>query len=128
MVKARVEYREIYTGEVMIFLCIPDNPSTVYYSLLILKGDVGPMTNWSEHSDQPNRLHLTAVGQVVAFTLRALQTPLHDANWKTKALCQLKTWNVVVKDIKEAIIDDKTPSLEYRPLPGSNAQIIQSPI
>jgi hypothetical protein len=128
MVRAGVEYGEIYTSEATIFLRIPDDPSTVYYSLSIPKGDVGPTTDWSEHSDQPNRLHLTAVGQAVAFTLRALQTPPRDANWKTKALRQLKTWNVVVKDIEEAIADDEVPSSEYRPSPGANAQIIRSPI
>jgi hypothetical protein len=109
-------------------LRVPDDPSTVYYSLSIPKRDVGPTTGWSENGDQPNRLHLTAVGQAVAFTLRALQTPPRDANWKTKALRQLKTWNVVVKDVEEAIADDEVPSSEYRPPPGANAQIIRSPI
>ncbi|KFZ23916.1 hypothetical protein V502_01605, partial [Pseudogymnoascus sp. VKM F-4520 (FW-2644)] len=41
MVKAGVEYGEIYTGEATIFLRIPDDPSTVYYSLSVPKGDVG---------------------------------------------------------------------------------------
>jgi hypothetical protein len=57
MVRAGVEYGEIYTGEATIFLRIPDDPSTVYYSLSVPKGDVGPTTDWSEHGDQPNRLH-----------------------------------------------------------------------
>jgi hypothetical protein len=75
MVRAGLEYGEVYNGEATIFLRIPDDPSTVYYSLSAPKEDVGPSTGWSEHADQTNRLHLTAVGQVVAFTLRALQTP-----------------------------------------------------
>ena len=104
------------------------DPSTVYYALSVPKGDVGPTTDWSEHGDQPNRLHLTAVGQAVAFTLRALQTPPRDANWRTRALRQLKTWNVVVKDIEETIADDEVPSSEYRPSPGANSHIIRSPI
>ena len=69
MVRAGVEYGEIYTGEATIFLRIPDDPSTVYYALSVPKGDVGPRTDWSESSNQPNRLHLTAVSQAVAFTL-----------------------------------------------------------
>lgn len=72
IVRAGVEYGEIYTDKATIFLRVPDNPLTVYYYLSVPKGDVGPMTDWSEHGDQPNCLHLTAVGQVVAFTLRAL--------------------------------------------------------
>ena len=128
MVGAGVEYGEIYTGEAMIFLRVPDDPSTVYYALSVPKGDVGPTTDWSEDGDRPNRLHLTAVGQAVAFTLRALQTPPRDANWRTRALRQLKTWNVVVKEIEETIADDEVPSSEYRPSPGANALIIRSPI
>jgi hypothetical protein len=128
MVRAKVEYGWIYTGEVTIFLRVPDNPSTVYYALSVPKGDVVPTTDWSEHGDQPNRLHLTAVGQAVAFTLRALQTPPRDANWRARALRQLKTWNVVVKDIEETIADDEVPSSEYRPSPGANSHITRSPI
>lgn len=71
MVKASLEYGEIYTGEATIFLRIPDDPSTVCYSLSVPKGDVGASTGWDELENQSNRLHLTAVGQAVAFTLRA---------------------------------------------------------
>jgi hypothetical protein len=42
IVGARVEYREIYTREATIFLRVPDDPSTVYYTLSVLKGDVSP--------------------------------------------------------------------------------------
>jgi hypothetical protein len=104
MIRAGVEYGEIYTGEATIFLHVPDDPSTVYYALSVPKGDVGSTTGWSKHGDQPNRLHLTAVGQAVAFTLRALQTPPRDANWRARALRRLKIWNVVAKDIEEAIV------------------------
>jgi hypothetical protein len=45
MVKARVEYGEIYTSEATIFLCIPDDPSTVYYSLSVPKGNVRASTS-----------------------------------------------------------------------------------
>ena len=128
MVRAGLQYGEIYTGEATIFLRIPDDPSTVYYSLSVPKGDVGPLTDWSERGNQPNRLHLTAVGQAVAFTLRALQTPPRDANWRAKAERQLKTWNIVVKDTEEAIADDEVPSSEYRPSPGANSLIVRSPI
>ncbi|ELR04297.1 hypothetical protein GMDG_09027 [Pseudogymnoascus destructans 20631-21] len=61
MVKAGVEYGEIYTGEATIFLRIPDDPLTVYYSLSVPKGDVGVSTGWDERGNEPNRLHMTAV-------------------------------------------------------------------
>ena len=127
-VRAGVEYGEIYTGEATIFLRVPDDPSTVYYPLSVPKGDVGSQTGWSESSDQPNRLHLTAVGQAVPFTLRALQTPPRSTKWRTEALHQLKTWNVVVKEVEEAIADDEVPSSEYRPSPWIIQDIRRSPI
>jgi len=128
MVKAGVEYGEIYTGEATIFLRIPDDPSTVYYSLSVPKGDVGASTGWDERGNEPNRLHMTAVGQAVAFTLRALKTPPRSAQWIMKALRQLKTWNVVVKEAEDAVADDEVPSSEYRPSPRVNQDTIRSPI
>ncbi|ELR10289.1 hypothetical protein GMDG_04675 [Pseudogymnoascus destructans 20631-21] len=128
MVKAGVEYGEIYTGEATIFLRIPDDPSTVYYCLSVPKGDVGASTSWDERGNELNRLHMTAVGQAVAFTLRALKTPPRSAQWIRKALLQLKTWNVVVKEVEDAVADDEVPSSEYRPSPRVTQDIIQSPI
>ncbi|KFY17490.1 hypothetical protein V492_00644 [Pseudogymnoascus sp. VKM F-4246] len=95
MVKAGVEYGEIYTGEATIFFHIPDDPSAVYYSLSVPKGDVGASTG---------------------------------AQWIRKALHQLKTWNVVVKEVEDAVADDEVPSSEYRPSPRVAQDIIRSPI
>ncbi len=128
MVKAGVEYGEIYTGEATIFLRIPDDPSTVYYALSVPKKDVGVLTGWNGPGNQSNRLHMTAVAQAVAFTLRALQTPARDAQWTMKALRQLQTWNVVVKEVEDTIADDEVPSSEYRPSPGATHDIVRSPI
>jgi len=52
MVKAGVEYGEIYTSEATIVLRIPDHPSTVYYSLSVPKGDVGASIGWNERGNQ----------------------------------------------------------------------------
>ena len=104
-------------------MCILGDPSTVYYSLSVARGDVGFTIDWSEHDDQSNRLHLTAVSQAVAFTIRALQTPPRDINWRARALPWLKTWNVVVKDIEETIADDEVPCSEYRRSPGVNPHL-----
>lgn len=45
IVRARVEYGCIYTSKTTIFLRVPDNLSTVYYTLLVPKGDVVPTIN-----------------------------------------------------------------------------------
>ncbi|KAH8588056.1 hypothetical protein B0O99DRAFT_525815 [Bisporella sp. PMI_857] len=128
MVKAGLEYGQIYTGEATIFLRIPDDPSTVYYAFSVPKGDVGLSTGWDEGSEHPNRLHLTAVGQAVAFTLRALRTPPRGAQWTKNALGQLKTWAIIVKDAEEAITMDEVPSSEYQPSPNVVGDVIRSPI
>jgi hypothetical protein len=100
----------------------------VYYSLSVPKGDVGASTGWDERGNEPNQLHMTAVGQAVAFTLRALKTPPRSAQWIMDALRQLKTWNVVVKEAEDAVADDEVPSSEYRNSPRVNQDIIRSPI
>jgi hypothetical protein len=53
MVRAGLQYGEIDTGEATIFLLIPDDPSTVYYSLSVPKGDVCLLADWSERDNQP---------------------------------------------------------------------------
>ena len=72
IVKLEVEYSCVCTGEAFVFLRVPDDPRTVHYFLSVPKGDVGGATGWAPDSDGPNRLHLTAVGQMLAFTLQAL--------------------------------------------------------
>lgn len=116
MVKLGLEYGYVCTGQAFIFLRIPDDPTTVYYFLSVPNGDVKATTGWKPDSDQLNRLHLTAIGQVLAFALQALRTPPRDQTWRTRAENQLKTWEVVYEDILEAVQQKKPPpSSEYRP-------------
>ncbi|KNG46173.1 hypothetical protein TW65_07084 [Stemphylium lycopersici] len=75
MVRIGVEYGCVCTGEAYIFLRVGDDPRTVHYFLSVPKGDVGETTGWTAGSEGGNRLHLTAVGQMLAFTLEALKTP-----------------------------------------------------
>ncbi|BDD62665.1 hypothetical protein MAP00_007627 [Monascus purpureus] len=70
------EYGCVATGEAFIFLQVPhDSPSTILYYLSVPKEDVRNTTGWPRGG---NRLHLTAVGQLLAFTLRALRTSPRD--------------------------------------------------
>lgn len=69
MVRARTQVGVFTTGEADIYLRIGEGPSTLFYHLSVPKGDVGHETGWDPHSDRPNHLHLTAVGQGLAFTL-----------------------------------------------------------
>ncbi|KAI1911969.1 hypothetical protein LOZ61_003510 [Ophidiomyces ophidiicola] len=108
MIQGGLEYGYVCTGETFIFLHIlADDPSTVYYYLSVPNNDVGATTGWRRDSDDNNnnRLHMTAVGQVLAFTLRALRTPQHSQDWRAKAHAQLKTWviqeNIIFKSDSE---------------------------
>ena len=82
MIQVGMEYGCVCTGEANIFLHISHNPTTVYYFLSVAKGDVGDTTGWARHSDSPNRLHLTAVGQMLAFTLQAVRSPPRSQKWR----------------------------------------------
>lgn len=127
MVQGGLEYGYVCTGEAFIFLRVPDDPKTVYYSLAVPQGDVGETTGFKSDSDEPNRLHLTAVGQVLALTLQALQTPPRSQSWQVNALAQLKTWEVVYEDLLGEISKTDKPSSAYRP-PRQNAFLRMSPI
>ncbi|KAF2257935.1 hypothetical protein CC78DRAFT_505484 [Lojkania enalia] len=127
MVKMGSEYGCVCTGEASIFLRIPEDPRTVYYFLSVPKGDVGESTGWTPDLDGANRLHLTAVGQMLAFTLRALQTPPRNHEWRANAASQLNGWEVIYDDLLDTIPLEDAPSSEYRP-PRHDEFLRMSPI
>ena len=127
MVQAGLEYGCICTGEAFIFLRVPHNPKTVYYFLSVPKGDVGETTRWAPDLDGGNRLHLTAVGQMLAFTLQALKTPPRNQNWRTNAVAQLKSWEVIYDDLLDTIPVHDAPLSEYRE-PRQNDFLRMSPV
>ncbi|KAJ5193141.1 hypothetical protein N7449_004367 [Penicillium cf. viridicatum] len=67
MIDSGVRYGYICTGEAFVFLHVPrDDPTVVQYFLCIPNQDAQP--------DDELRLHRTAIGQVLEFTLQALGT------------------------------------------------------
>ena len=100
----------ICTGEAFVFLHIPEDPTVVLYHLCIPNKDV--------QADDEHRLHRTAVGQVLAFTLQALAAETPSQEWFDSAHEKLSTWKVeyldVLRDIPETIRKDPPPSV-YRP-------------
>ncbi|EGD94209.1 hypothetical protein TESG_01731 [Trichophyton tonsurans CBS 112818] len=137
MIQARLEFGYVCTGELSIFLRIdPNDPTTVYYYRSTPNEDVGESTGWtgdsnggtsdsaSSSSDGDsgghNRLHLTAIGQVLAFTLRALRSPPHGQNWPTDTEERLKKWEIefnhdVVYGLDSSSPPEKLPSSGYKP-------------
>ncbi|KAA8648117.1 uncharacterized protein ATNIH1004_004000 [Aspergillus tanneri] len=116
MIHGGLEYGYVCTGEVFIFLRVLHNdPSTVYYYLSVPEEDVGQTTGWTGDLNGDNRLHLTALGQVLAFTLRALRVPTRDIAWTTSAVRRLKTWEMVYDDLLDEIAEKDIPSSDFKP-------------
>jgi len=125
-----LEYGYVCTGEVFIFLrVLYDDPSTVYYYLSVPKEDVGETTGWTGGSNGDNRLHLTALGQVLAFTLRALRTPPRGTGWTDRERRILKTWEMIYDDLLGNIEKKDVPSSDFKPSPRSRQEYYRvSPI
>lgn len=111
MVDSGVQYGYICTGEAFVFLQIPQDPTLVYYYLCVPNEDV--------QEDDEYRLHRTAVGQVLAFTLNALAADLPPQEWHDTAREKLTTWKVEYLDVLKEIppsVRKEPPSSEYKPL------------
>lgn len=118
MIDCGLMYGYVCTGEAFIFLQIPDDPTTAYYFLSVPNTDVGETTGWEPESAGSNRLHLTAIGQVLIFTLRAMRQKPRDQEWQDKARINLKKWQVDYDELLLQIpeTERKEPeSSEYRP-------------
>ncbi|KAG0156273.1 hypothetical protein PDIDSM_3450 [Penicillium digitatum] len=111
MIDIGVQYGYICTGEAFVFLYIPeDDPTVVQYFLCIPNQDV--------QADDELRLHRTAIGQVLAFTLQALAAKAPSQEWHDAAYDKLETWDVeyldVLRKIPETLRKDPRAS-NYRP-------------
>ncbi|KAJ6134491.1 hypothetical protein N7523_000813 [Penicillium sp. IBT 18751x] len=111
MIDIGVRYGYICTGEAFVFLHIPkDDPTVVQYFLCIPNQDV--------QADDELRLHRTAIGQVLAFTLQALAVEPPTQEWHDAAHDKLTTWQVeyldVLREIPETLRKDPRAS-NYRP-------------
>ncbi|KMU81591.1 hypothetical protein CISG_09204 [Coccidioides immitis RMSCC 3703] len=90
MVSKGVQYGYICTGEVFVFLRILEDPSVIEYAICVPNQDV--RTNHKEDFE------LTAVGQVIAFTMRALASPPPSQAWHAAA-SELGIWPVEYSEV-----------------------------
>ncbi|KAJ5100768.1 hypothetical protein N7456_006820 [Penicillium angulare] len=111
MIDSGVQYGYICTGEAFVFLHIPEDPTVVQYYLCVPNQDV--------QVNDPNRLHRTAIGQVLAFTLQALATEAPHQEWYDAAHDELRTWKVeyidILRDIPETMRSQSQRTSIYRP-------------
>lgn len=110
MIKSKVQYGYVSTGEVIIFVHIKNDPKIVEYYLCVPSEEVD--------LNKPTTLHQTAVAQVSAFTLRAIREPPPSQDWY-EAAKRLSTWKVEFVDVFESIVDserkDPKRSSGYKP-------------
>ncbi|KAK2741709.1 hypothetical protein FQN55_008208 [Onygenales sp. PD_40] len=92
MVCKGVRYGYVCTGEAFIFVHIPDDPSSVQCVLCVPGLDVQA----TDDSD----IQLTAVAQVLAFTVIALKSPPVPQQWHD-AVSRLDIWPVEYSEILE---------------------------
>ncbi|KAL2015081.1 hypothetical protein VTK56DRAFT_6331 [Thermocarpiscus australiensis] len=110
MVGKGIQYGYVCTGQVFVFLHIPDDPAIVYYYVCVPNRDV--------EDDDENRLHRTAVAQVFAFIVQALRASPPPLSWHDAA-ARLDAWAVEYDDVLSRIPpsvrkDERRVSL-YRP-------------
>ncbi|KAI9781063.1 MAG: hypothetical protein M1839_006340 [Geoglossum umbratile] len=112
MIEGNTCFGYITTGEAWVFLYISlDDPATVYYHLAEPRSDVE--TQRSTDPATESYLNRTAISQVVAFSLLALESPPPDQAWATYAET-LPKW---VED-PVAVLDQLPPTVRKTP-PGS---------
>ncbi|KAK8851775.1 Reticulocyte-binding protein 2-like protein a [Apiospora arundinis] len=109
MIGKGVQYGYVCTGEVFIFLFIPEDPTAVHYHVAVPNLDV--------IDDDTTRLHRTAVAQVFAFILQAVCAEPPPASWHD-ATADLGTWAVEYDDVLREIpttIRKERPMSAYKP-------------
>ncbi|KAF1814806.1 hypothetical protein P152DRAFT_430801 [Eremomyces bilateralis CBS 781.70] len=94
MIGKSIRYGYVCTGQALVFLHIPDDPSIVYYSVCLPDQDV--------MDDDETRLHRTAVAQVLAFILQALRASPPTQSWQDETET-LGLWAVEYDDILKDI-------------------------
>ncbi|KAK4077417.1 uncharacterized protein Triagg1_3749 [Trichoderma aggressivum f. europaeum] len=105
MVKSGVPYGYIYTGEAIIFLEIHDDPSIAHCYVSIPDNDVS--------AEDESTLRYSAVGQIFAFMIRAMQAGPRSVQWHDRT-ATLDVWR---SSRSEALLN--MPS--YQSAPGSSS-------
>lgn len=104
MVTSGVGFGYISTGEAFIFLrVLEEDLTTVHCHLSVPREDVGDTLGWSDDGDLHglDDLHLTAVAQVLAFTLLALRFEPWAQDGREDAMNRLSTWGTIHQDVPD---------------------------
>ncbi|KAG4024915.1 hypothetical protein MFRU_090g00020 [Monilinia fructicola] len=114
MIHGGTQYAYITTGEAFVFLHVRlDDPSTIYYHLAEPGNDV-----IAQKAAGKEYVHRTAVSQVLAFSLLALESPSGNQRWRENAVNMLDTWEVDYEAILRSMSDSvrtTPPTSDYHP-------------
>ncbi|KAI9760304.1 MAG: hypothetical protein M1840_002566 [Geoglossum simile] len=131
MIQGGVQYGYITTGVGFVFLYIPsDDPGTLYYHLSEPRNDVDAQKTGSP--DTKDYIYQTAVSQVTAFSLLALETQglrsdIGDSPWQLSVIKSLNTWKVDFRDIWKDMPDNVRSSPPASPYIGRTSGTAGSP-
>jgi hypothetical protein len=103
MIGKKVQRGYIFTGEAIIFLFIPKNPTTVFYHLFIPDRGL--------HEGDKNEFHKTSVAQIAIFVLTALTAEAPSQSWQDTARSHLKPWPVEYNKILDDVPQTPTEEL-----------------
>ncbi|KAG6093357.1 hypothetical protein E4U31_006817 [Claviceps sp. LM219 group G6] len=106
LVSKGLRYGYIDTGEAKIFLHIGNDLSRVEYHLSYPRFDV--------HGDE-NKMHLSAVSQLFAFVVQAIEAPKPTKEWEIAA-SELPIWK-----LKRVEIRKKIPRVAEQPCEGADS-------
>ncbi len=121
MVDCGTQFGYITTGEAFVFLHfrLEENAKTVYYHLAEPNADVNAQKK--DFPDTKDYLNRTAISQVLAFSLLALQSVQGTQEWREGVIEILKIWEVDFKAVLEELpetpenADKSSPWSEYHP-------------
>ncbi|KAM3497832.1 hypothetical protein MY10362_008828 [Beauveria mimosiformis] len=129
MINGGIEYGYVCTGEAFIYIHVrEDEANTAYYFLSVPKEDVGESTGWTADGDGDNRLHVTALGQVLAFTLGALQSTPRNPTWVEDNKATLQRWEMVYEDLLGKVQEKEIPASDYKPTRSRDVYVRMSPV
>lgn len=122
MIDNGLEYSYITTGEAVVFLRVmEDNPTTIHYHLAEPKHE-------AEMEGGGARISKTAVGQVLAFCLIALQSSPRSMDWRHAASKAQRTWEVDFEAIcRQMPAHDAVPSSPPSASKGPDCPFDRSP-
>ncbi|KAI4138532.1 MAG: hypothetical protein LQ341_004627 [Variospora aurantia] len=103
MLEGGCKYGCIATGDVIIFLCVEEEDSTVLYYHM-----AEPTEEVQRHDSQlPFPYAQTTVAQLMSFCLMAAKSPQRSADWRHRAVGKAEVW----RDDLTSIIDETPKAL-----------------